>query len=164
MFVAIFAEFFSDEVNIHLMISELTIFAQEIRHYYESTVSTRSRENNEHRERRNKENDEIWRTMKYGERRIRKNDDEPLDSLSKDDSCVRLFHLDDSGTLSYGERTMHWNQLGWEISEFHSSILPTEEEENAGVGYLAVVVVCTLLEWASIAVRLGKWNLGVGFV
>ncbi|KAG5606322.1 hypothetical protein H5410_027814 [Solanum commersonii] len=43
MFVAVFAKFFSDEVNIHLMISELTIFVQDMRHYYESTVSTRSR-------------------------------------------------------------------------------------------------------------------------
>ncbi|KAG5593033.1 hypothetical protein H5410_043547 [Solanum commersonii] len=43
MFVAVFAEFFSDEVNIHLMIFELTIFPQDMRHYYGSTVSIRSR-------------------------------------------------------------------------------------------------------------------------
>ncbi|KAG5569437.1 hypothetical protein H5410_059203 [Solanum commersonii] len=43
MFVVVFTEFFSDEVNIHLMISELIIFAQDMRHYYGSTISTRSR-------------------------------------------------------------------------------------------------------------------------
>ncbi|KAG5604902.1 hypothetical protein H5410_026394 [Solanum commersonii] len=43
MFVVVFAEFFRDEVTFHLMVSELIIFAQDMQHYYESTVSTRDR-------------------------------------------------------------------------------------------------------------------------
>ncbi|KAG5602946.1 hypothetical protein H5410_034316 [Solanum commersonii] len=39
VFVVVFGEFFSDEVNIHLMVSELTIFTQDMQHYYGRYVS-----------------------------------------------------------------------------------------------------------------------------
>ncbi|KAH0693717.1 hypothetical protein KY285_020814 [Solanum tuberosum] len=43
MFVAVFAEFLSDKINIHIMVFEVNIFAKDMQHCYGSMVSTRLR-------------------------------------------------------------------------------------------------------------------------
>ncbi|KAG5622497.1 hypothetical protein H5410_007715 [Solanum commersonii] len=45
MFFVVFVEFLSGEIKSHLMIFEVTIFAQDIQHCYESMVLTRPRRN-----------------------------------------------------------------------------------------------------------------------